>query len=515
MILALAGLVALSACGPAPAPNEKVLRVVPSSDLGILDPVFTTTDITRNHGYMIYDTLFGMHAGGRISPQRVDTYDTTADQKTWTFTLRDGLEFHDGKPVTSEDVVASLQRWAQIDQSGQKLLSLVKSWEVVNPKTFRIVLNAPWGLMLDSLAKPASYIAFIMPRRVAATPYDKEIDDYTGSGPFIFKKDETKPGEKVVYVRNPKYKPRAEAASGTAGGKVVKVDRVEWIIIKDSQTQANALSAGEVDLIDEPAYELYPSFKSNPDIRMVETNLLGGRLTLRFNHLQSPFNDPKIRLAAMAAMNQPAFLQTQIGDPEMYRTCFSVYSCNTTYATTAGMDFISKPDLKHAQQLLKESNYDGTPVILLHQTDVAREARLAGVAKQLLTQAGFNVDMQSMDRQTLVSRRDRKDGWNAFLFASSSVSALSPFYANTLNAACSKAWVGWPCDPELEKLRDAFALAGTDAARKALAEQIQVRAMQIGAQVPLGQFVIKTAARTNITGFVPGFFTVYWNVEKQ
>jgi peptide/nickel transport system substrate-binding protein len=179
------------------------------------------------------------------------------------------------------------------------------------------------------------------------------------------------------------------------------------------------------------------------------------------------------------------------------------------------MDFISKPDLMHAQQLLKESNYDGTPVILLHQTDVAREARLAGVAKQLLMQAGFNVDLQSMDRQTLVSRRARKDGWSAFLFASSSVSALSPFYANTLNAACSKAWVGWPCDPELEKLRDAFALAGTDAARKVLAEQIQVRAMQIGAQVPLGQFVIKTAARTNITGFVPGFFTVFWNVEKK
>ena len=105
-----------------------------------------------------------------------------------------------------------------------------------------------------------------MPKRVAATPADRQIDDYVGSGPFIFKKDEWRPGEKVVYLKNAKYKPRGEPASGTAGGKVVKVDRVEWVIIKDSQTQVIALSAGEIDMLENIPFELYPSIKSNADL---------------------------------------------------------------------------------------------------------------------------------------------------------------------------------------------------------------------------------------------------------
>jgi peptide/nickel transport system substrate-binding protein len=518
-LLALGGLCALFACGPAPASGpaqgEKTLRMAPQSDLEILDPIWTTAAVTRDHGYMIYDTLFGMDAKGQVAPQMVDTYDVSKDKKTWTFTLRDGLEFHDGKPVTSEDVIASLQRWGKRDTLGQKLLTFVVSWEAVTAKTLRMKLKEPYGLVLESLGKPDGTVPFIMPKRVADTPADKQIDNYIGSGPFVFKKEEWRPGEKVVYARNAKYRPRGEPASGTAGGKVPKVDRVEWVIVKDPQTQANALAAGEIDLIDQPAFELYPSFKSNPDIQMVETNPLGAQFLLRFNHLQPPFDNPKVRRAAMAALNQPAFLQTQIGIPEMYRTCFSVYPCNTPYATTRGMDFIAKPDLKRAQQLLKESGYNGTPVVVLRPTDQAILAKLPVVATQLLRQAGFNVDMQSMDWQTLVSRRAKKEGWNIFLTGSGAALVMNPLSNSPLSGACDKAWFGWPCDSELEKLRDGFAHADADKERKAIAEQIQVRAMEIGTHVPVGEYVQAVAARKTVKGLLVGYFTVMWNVEKQ
>jgi len=179
------------------------------------------------------------------------------------------------------------------------------------------------------------------------------------------------------------------------------------------------------------------------------------------------------------------------------------------------MEFIAKPDIKQAQQLLKESGYDGTSVILLQQTDLAVVARLPQVAKQLLTEAGFHVDMQAMNFQTLAARRAKKEGWNIFLTRSTSVASLNPISYPALNAACDKAWFGWPCDKELEKLRDAFALASTEAQRKLIAEQIQVRAMTIGTHVPLGEYEVRVAARKNVTGFVTGFFTVYWNVEKK
>jgi len=499
--------------------GQRVLRIAPHSNLTILDPIWTTAYISRNHGTMIYDTLFGTDAEGKVQPQMVDKYEVSKDKKTWSFTLRSGLEFHDGKPVTSADVIASLARWGKRDSMGEKLMSFVDKMEPVNANTFRIRLKEPYGLMLDSLGKPSSNVPFIMPKRVADTPADRQIDDYTGSGPFIFKRDEWKPGEKVVYVRNPKYRPRSEPASGMAGGKVVHFDRVEWVIIKDPQTQANALMAGEIDVIEAPAHELYNTLKAHPDVQIVEVNPLGFGAILRFNHLQPPFDNPKVRRAAMAAMNQLPFLRAQVGVPELYRTCFSIYPCQSAYFTEKGMDFIAKPDMKRAQQLLKESGYDGRPIVVMQPTDLAVIAKLPVVAAQLLRQAGFKVDLQAMDWQTLVSRRAKKDppqqgGWNIFLTIWASVDGANPISMNALNASCEKAWFGWPCDPQIERMRDAFARSDDEQERKALAEQLQVRAMEIGTHVPVGEYLVPAAARKNLKGFVTGYLLVPWGVQR-
>jgi len=500
--------------------DKRVLRVAPHSNLTILDPNWTTAWISRNHGYMIYDTLFGTDVQGLVTPQMVEKYDVSKDRKTWTFQLRDGLQFHDGQTVTSEDVIASIERWGKRDTMGERLMSLMEAIEPVDAKTFRMKLKEPYGLVLESLGKPSGYVLFIMPKRAARTPVDKQITDYTGSGPFIFAKDEWKPGEKVVYLKNARYKPRTEPASGTAGAKIPKVDRVEWVIIKDPQTQVNALAAGEIDIVEAPAHELYPSLRNNQQLQLVETNPRGYGFFMRFNHLQPPFDNPKVRQAAMAALNQEAILKAQVGQTGMYRTCFSVYPCQSAYATGKGMDFIAKPDMKRAQQLLKESGYDGTPIVLLQPTDVAAASKLPIVANQLLRQAGFNVDMQAMDAQTFMARRAKKDppskgGWNIFLTLSNAAGTADPIVSVPLNAACDNAWFGWPCDAELEKLRDAFARARDEKERKVAAEQVQVRAMEVGTHVPLGEYLQPVAARKNVKGVVVGYFLVLWNVEKE
>ena len=211
-------LAALLLAAPAEAQTVKTLRVVMHSDLKILDPIWTTAYIVRNHGYMIYDTLFALDGNLEVKPQMVDKWTTSDDKLTWTFTLRDGLEFHDGSPVTSEDVIPSLKRWAVRDPLGQALFTKVTDVKAIDAKTFAIVLKAPTGIMLQALGKPSGN-AFIMPKKVAETDPAKQIEDYTGSGPFIFVKNEWKPGEKTVYVKNPKYKPRSEPASGLAGAR--------------------------------------------------------------------------------------------------------------------------------------------------------------------------------------------------------------------------------------------------------------------------------------------------------
>ena len=465
------------------------------------------------------------HAGGVYSDEAVENtlvqtylrgYQITDDNKTWSFTLRDGLEFHDGTPVTSEDVIASLKRWGEKDAMGHRLLSFLTTWDVVDSKTFRMKLKAPYGLVLESLGKPDSTVPFIMPKRLASMPASQKIDDATGSGPFILKQDEWKPGEKIVYIRNPKYRPREEPASGTAGGKVARVARVEWVITKDPQTQYNALVAGEVDMIAQPAFEQYELFKGNPEIQLSDTTPFISQVELIFNQLQPPFDNPKVRQAAMASLRQEPFLQTQVGNPEMYRTCLSVYACSSPYATSAGMDLIANASPQRGAQLLKESGYGGETIVILHPTDLAAIAKLPAVASDLLRKAGFKVEMQSMDWNTVLSRRNRKDGWNIFISGSNSVALMNPVTSNLLSGAgYPKAFYGWPSDSGIESLRDAFAVATTEPQRKALAEQVQKRAMEAGIYVPLGEYRTLVASRRNVKGIVPGYFLVFWNLEKQ
>src|SRR2546422_269258 len=312
-------LFALALVGPARA--ETTLRVVMPSDLKIVDPIWTTAYIVRSHGYLNYDTLFSMDAKGDIKPQMVDKYEVSKDQLTYTMTLRDGLAWHDGRPVTAEDCVASIKRWAAKDSMGQKMMGFVKELSVVNAKTFKIVLNEPTGLVLGALGKPSSNVPFMMPRRVAETDPNTQISDTTGSGPFIFRKDEWKPGDKAVYVKNPNYKPRAEAPSGLAGGKGGRGDRVEGKWGSAHPTPINATPARQVDMIETPPHDLLPVLKADANVKLFNANPLGNQYTFRFNTLHRPFDNAKIRQAVFHAFNQEDFLKGVIGDPAYYKVC--------------------------------------------------------------------------------------------------------------------------------------------------------------------------------------------------
>jgi peptide/nickel transport system substrate-binding protein len=503
----------------APA-SAQTLKMVAHSDLKVLDPIWTTAFITRNHGYMIYDTLFAQDAEARIQPQMVDKYEASADKLTWTFTLRDGLAWHDGAPVTAEDCVASIKRWGARDSLGQEMMAAVGTMKAVDAKTFQIVLKEPFGLVLEALGKPSSTVPFMMPKRVAETDPFKQIDDYTGSGPFVFKKDEWKPGEKVVYVKNTKYQPRAEPPSMLAGGKVVKIDRLEWLAISDPMTAVNALTQGEIDLIEIPVPDLFPLLKADKNIELYGWNAQGSQIIMRFNHLHPPFNNLKARQAAMYAIAQEDFLRAQVGDPEIYRVCNAPLVCGSPYEKSYG-NLLVKPDLEKARQLLKESGYDGTPIVMMHATDLLSANQLPPVGKQALEKVGFKVDLQSMDWQTVVTRRAKKDppaqgGWNIFYTTTVTVGSESPTGNSFTSGGCDKAWFGWPCDPEMEKLRSSYSKENDPAKRKEIAMAVSDRVMDQATYIVLGQYKAFGAYRKDrISGWLPGPVPVMWNITKK
>jgi len=503
-----------------PAQAQVTLRAAMHSDLKILDPTWTTALISTHHGYLVYDTLFALDETLQPQPQMVEKYDVSPDKLVWTFTLRDGLAFHDGAPVTAEDCVQSLKRWAARDTVGQKLMSNAAELVAVDARTFRLTLKEPYGLVVQSLAKSGSNVPFIMPKRVAATDPNTQITDATGSGPFIFLKDQWKPGEKAVYVKSPTYKPRTEPASGLAGGKVAKVDRVEWVWIPDSQTQVNALIGGEIDVIEIVSPDLLPLLASNADIETRVVNRAGRQYAMRFNTLHKPFDNPKIRAVAFVAMSQKGFLDANVGDAKWYRECKSLFPCGSPLESTKGWDDKLTGDAAGAKAQLASAGYDGTPVVLLHQTDTPGHNNLATVGKAQLERAGFKVDLQAMDWQTLVARRAKKEapaqgGWHAYFTSWSSVDVLDPVATSFLNAGCDKATFGWPCDQGLEKLRDQYARETDPAKHKAVAEAVQLYVLNYPTHVPLGQFTTPTALRRNVTGLLTAPSFAFWNIEKK
>jgi peptide/nickel transport system substrate-binding protein len=399
-------------------------------------------------------------------------------------------------------------------------MSFIAELTAPDDKTIRMVLKEPFGLVIDMLGKTGGNVAFMMPKRVAETDPNKQITDATGSGPFIFKKDEWKAGEKAVYVKNPKYKPRNEPPSGFAGGKVAKVDRVEWIWIADTQTQVNALLNGEVDLIETLPYDLLPLVEKDKKVKTQVIDKAGRQFVLRFNTLLKPFDNPKVRQAVVYALKQKPFLEANIGDARFYRECKSLFPCGLPLESSKGWDDRLNGDAAKAKQLLKEAGYDGTPLVMLHQTDLVNHSSLAPVAKPQLEAAGFKIEMQSMDWQTLVARRTKKDppdkgGWHIFFTSTGALSVPDPVSNFFFNASCEKSMFGWPCDADIEKIRAAYARETDEAKRKEIAQQAQDRAIEYPTYVQLGQFTQATAMRANVSGMLTAPAITFWNVEKK
>ncbi|KRP89563.1 peptide/nickel transport system substrate-binding protein [Bradyrhizobium sp. USDA 4503] len=500
----------------------KTITAVMHSDLRVIDPIMTTAYITRDHGYMIYDTLLATDSNFKIQPQMAD-WKVSDDKLTYTFTLRDGLKWHDGAPVTAEDCVASLQRWGKVDGMGQKLMDFVASLEATDAKTITLKLKEPYGLVLESIGKPSSRVPFMMPKRLAETPPDKPIPEQIGSGPFKFVQAEFQPGVKAVYEKNKDYVPRKEPASWTAGGKVVKVDRVEWVTMADAQTAVNALQSGDIDFMENLPFDMLPVLEANPDLKIDVLNKFGFQTLGRMNFLYPPFDNPKVRRAAFLAMNQKDVLDALVGNAKYQRICGAFFVCGTPLETDVGAETLVKGNgLAEAKKALAASGYDGTPVVIMAPGDVTTLKAQPVVAAQQLREAGFKVDLQATDWQTVVTRRasqkpPKEGGWNMFFTNWVAADVSDPIVnASITGRGKNGGWFGWAEDPKIEELRDKFARAGSAEEKKKIAAEIQTEAYDQVIYVPLGQYTIPSAWRKSLTGVLDGPATpIFWNIDKS
>jgi peptide/nickel transport system substrate-binding protein len=516
---ALAASTAFVPSGAVMAQDAETITAVMHSGLRVLDPIITTAHITRNHGYMIYDVLVAVDSNFQVKPQMAD-FAVSDDGLIYTFTLREGLKFHNGEPVTAADAVASLKRWGERDSGGQLIFDVTASLEARDDKTITWTLTKPFKPLLDIVGKQSAVPPFIMPASVAETPSSEAITDHTGSGPFVFVESEFEPGVSVTYQRFADYLPREEPADWMAGGKVVNVDRVRWVTMPDAQTAINALVSGEIDYIEQAQIDLLPILEASPDIVVEVRDPLGYQTMGRMNFKHPPFDNEQIRQAALMAMGQEAVLATLIGNPKYYSLCGAIFGCGTPLASETGADTLkSGGDPAGAKKLLEQAGYDGMPVVLMQPTDVTTLTAQPIVAAQQLREAGFTVDMQAMDWQTLVTRRASQaapadGGWNIFFTNWMVPEITSPLINPMVNGRGDDAWFGWPEDADLEALRDEFIAADTPKAQAEVAERIQAHVIKVVNYIPLGQYLTVQARRATIVDMIPSPVPVFWNIDK-
>jgi peptide/nickel transport system substrate-binding protein len=513
-----AGITLLGAAAPQhvfAAAANKTLTAVLESDVRILDPSFTTIYITRTFGYMVYDTLFGMNAKGEIKPQMVDHYEVAPDHMRYTFTLRPGLKFHDDTPVTAADVVASLQRWGERDALGKQLIAAAESLTADDDKTFTLKLKTPFGPVIETLGKPAAMVPFIMPARLARTPMAQQVPEVIGSGPFKFKKDEWKPGSTIVFEKFDGYEPRSEPADLMAGGKVAKVDRVVWKYIPDGNTAMAALQAGEVDYLQYPSFDMLPVLQSDPDITLVD--LKGPNMFLgfyRLNSVNKPMDDPAIRAVIGLAVDQQKTIAA-LGVPAQFSTphCATWYICGSVLATDVGSEPYAKPSVAAAREALKKTKYAGEKIVILQATDIDAPRVSSEILAQTLREVGFNVELQSMDWNSVISKRSIKDAWHIFGVHVSGYDMMSPLTNLYIGNNCND-YPGWNCDPRITKDLVAFRETSDPAEQKRLAADMQKVAYETTPAVVWGQFSQPAAYRKTLKGVIPSSIPVFWNISK-
>ena len=502
--------------------QQKPLRAVMNIELQVLDPHSTTATVTRAFGYMVYDTLIAMDSKGVFHPQMLESWKVDDDRLRWTFTLRPGLAWHDGAPVTAEDCVASLRRWAKIDGFGKQLMSATKDLRVVDARSFTLELSRPFAFVIEAIGKPNAIVPFMMPARMAANEPSKPNVEVMGSGPFTFRRDEWRPGDKAIFRRNAAYKPRSEPADGLAGGKVVHFDSIELVSMPDPATKVAALQTGGIDYLEVLPIDYVALLRKDPNISVVRlpaiAQITGG---LSINNIQPPFNDVRIRRAAQIALDQQEIM-VGLGLPDdMYLPfCQSIFLCGGPYATEAGVERLRKPSAEKARALLKEAGYKNERVVLLHSTDSALINPITLVVIEQLRRAGFNLDVVSSDYSSQAQRRLLKapveqGGWSLMPVVWSGYDMINPLSHYTTSYSCGGSYPGWNCDPEMPALVSRFEVEADPAKRMALAEEMQIRVLDQAPQMFLGQFSAPNAYRSNLKGVLHNGLHVFWNVRRE
>jgi peptide/nickel transport system substrate-binding protein len=486
------------------------LKIASVGSVQSFDPLWTTASGTGNVSSTILEGLLTFTDDYGLGKLLIDSWATKDNGLVWEFKIRQGVKFHDGTPLTTDQVIGTLNR----QKDGAPVLKLVreqfgpesKAFEdfvkKVDAYTFTINLREATGLVPASIG-PQNFAPLIVTDAWAKVSQKESAPgNPIGTGPYKFEK--WTPGDRWSAVRYEEYKASTEPANGTAGKQEALFDRVEWIEIPDQTTRVAALETGEVDMAQEFPADLAKRLEANPKIQLVALTPL--RLLGHFNHVKPPFNNVLARKAVVTAYDNPKALLLATGDQAAYKLCPSLMQCGTQWETTAGSSGLyNARNLEAAKKLLAESGHTGAKVRLMDPTDRQPAHAAAQVSREVLTDLGFKVEFLVMDWATMVSRRADPELWEFFHTWSGSTVRTGPVGHLSFGELQYNAWFNKYQDVP-GKQRDLLAKLAreTDVAKqKRIMDEFQTYFYDDAIFLQVGEFFSRWAARSDLKGIVP------------
>jgi peptide/nickel transport system substrate-binding protein len=495
-VLALVALVLLGAGALAADTPRRggVLRVGNLGEPPALDAHWTTASITETLTNHIYEGLYSLDAGNRPIPMLAESHTVSRDGLTYTFKLRQGVKFHNGKEMTSDDVVASLTRWGKQSIYGKALFAQVAEWKVVDKHTAEMKLKEKSAIVLISLAVPNNFAA-IYPREIAEKfPPEIKVTEYVGTGPF--KLAEWKPDQHIRMVRFDEYKPRGEKPNGYGGGKTAYLDEILWIPVPEVATRVAQVETGELEFADDLNLDAYDRLRKNPNVRPLVSKPYYWLVAV-FNKKEGLMTNQKLRQAWQAALDiEPIMKNVAGGKSEFYRMDSSLAPVEITawHTKLAGLPW-NERNKEKAQKLLQDAGYKKEPIRFMTTQEYKWMYDFALLTKQQLEDVGFNIDLQVVDWATLVKRRNNAKEYDVF------TTGIGAFYDPTHHIYLTSSWPGWTTDEDILRLQAELARETDPKKRLALWEQ-QTR--QFYEKVPViryGDLFGLRAIRNTVKGF--------------
>ena len=514
------GAVALAAPAVMAAEAMRVLRFIPQIDLVFLDPHTSSTNITRNHGGLVFDQLYGTDSAYRAHPQMADGHVVGDDGLTWRITLRPGLWWHDGEKVLARDCVASIRRWGQRDVLGAEMLALSDEISAPDDRTILFRLKRPFPMLAEALGKPGAFMPAMMPERLARMDPFKPIPELIGSGPYRYRADERLQGVRNVYERFERYVPRPTGVPDRgAGPKIVHFDRVVWTTMPDAGTAFASLRKGEQDWWEYAAHDLVPAIRRDAKLRAEVLETEGEYKMVRFNHIMAPFDRAAMRRVILAAVDQADFVNAVAGiDPALQRTGVGFFPPDLPSSNDAGMERLRQPlDVGAARAALEAAGYRGERIVQVAPGDYPNVKAASEVLGDLLKRIGINLDYQVTDWSTMTTRVSRKEpiekgGFHLHMLSIPGLALASPLVNSRLRGN-GTVEAGWYQGERYEDIRRRW-VSSTDVGEQAgLARAAQLDAMENVPFVPCGVTMQPSAWRGDLAGVLPGV-AKFWNVRR-